>query len=93
MTQTTADPSAPPVYRTWILWGVLLLFLILGTTASAFVVWGLSNALSTGNYLFDGIVVVVSAFGAVVFFLLLSGILYRVDRLRGDLTRKVMLFE
>jgi hypothetical protein len=92
VTDPTPSPAAPD-YRTGTLWGVLCLLLILGTVASALVIWAISNAVVTGDYVFDGAVMLGGAFAAIFFFLLLSGILYRVDHLRGVAHRRVMLFE
>jgi len=89
----STGPESPPVYRTGTLWIVLCALLVLGTVSSALVVWGLLNAYVTGNYVFDAAVVLGGAFAAVFFFLLLSGILYRIDVLRGVPHRRVMLFE
>jgi hypothetical protein len=88
-----AASDSPPVYRTGALWIVLCILLVLGTVSSALVVWGLLNAYVTGDYAFDAAVVIGGAFAAIFFFLLLSGILYRIDVLRGVPHRRVMLFE
>ncbi len=88
-----SEPETAPVrYRTGWLWVVLSLLLLLGTVASAFFVYGLTDLWNTGRLL-DVPILVGGAFVAVVMFLLLAGVLYRVDRLRGVAHREVRLFE
>ncbi len=82
-----------PKYGTGALWGVLTLLLLMGTVASAFVVWGVTDLYSSGRYLLDMAVLLPAAFLAALAFLLIAGILYRVDRIRGVLDRRVELFE
>ncbi len=75
------------------LWTVLTAMLVSGMACLAVVVWALGAALSGGAlwlYLpLAGIAFVVFLFLA----LLAMGIVYRVDRLRGDVARRVRLFE
>lgn len=80
-------------YRTGVLWGVLLLLLMFGTLASAGSVWAVTDLLTSRHYAFDLVVLALTAAAATVLFLLLLGILYRVDRLRGVPHRRVALFE
>ncbi|MCI4336154.1 MAG: hypothetical protein L3K17_03025 [Thermoplasmata archaeon] len=75
------------------LWVVLTLLLLGGTLASAFFVYGLANLLSTGRWMLDVPLLLVGGFAATFLFLLLTGVLYRVDRLRGVPHREVRLFE
>jgi CBS domain containing-hemolysin-like protein len=80
-----------PVWRTGSLWGVLAVLLVLGAVGSATFVYGLL-ALFAGSVLGGA----VAAFGAVVAFLsmlFMIGVLYRVDRYRGALGRRIELFE
>jgi hypothetical protein len=86
---------APPAvtYRTGVLWGVLLLFLIVGTASAAFFVYGLSDLLATGRWFPDLPIAFAGAAVATFTLLLITGILYRVDRLRGRAGRRVSLFE
>ena len=80
-----------PVWRTGSLWGVLAVLLVLGAVGSATFVYGLL-ALLAGSVLGGA----VAAFGAVVAFLsmlFMIGVLYRVDRYRGALGRRIELFE
>ena len=83
----------PPHYRTGALWGVLTVLLLMGTVASAFFVWGLTDLYGNGRYLLDLPVLAISAFLAAVALLLILGILYRVDRLRGTPHRRIELFD
>jgi hypothetical protein len=82
-----------PEYRTGWLWGVLAILLLIGTVAAAFVVYGLTQLFATGNWLVDVPTFVGGAFVACLAMLLLTGMLYRVDRLRGVAHREVRLFE
>jgi hypothetical protein len=81
----------PPKWKTGALWGVLALFLVFGTVGSAAVVFGITGA-AVGQY-WDLLAVPVGAVVAVVSFLLIAGILYRVDRYRGVVGRRIELFE
>jgi len=83
----------PPKYGTGALWGVLTVLLLMGTVASAFVVWGVTDLFGAGRYLWDAAALGVGGFLAALAFLLIAGILYRVDRIRGVLARRVELFE
>lgn len=87
-----ARTPAPP-YRTGVLWGVLALFLLTGTLGAAGVVYGFTGLLAAGRWWVDGPVLLASGLVAVLSLLFLSGILYRVDRLRGVAHREVRLFE
>lgn len=85
------DRPERPQWRTNVLWGVLALFLVLGSVGGATFVYGLSWILS-GAW----IGIPISGFGATVAalaFLFMAGILYRVDRYRGANGRRVELFE
>jgi hypothetical protein len=80
-----------PVWRTGTLWGVLAVLLVFGAVGSGTLVYGVLE-LVAGSW----VGAVVAAFGALVAFLALLfmvGILYRVDRYRGALGRRVELFE
>jgi hypothetical protein len=87
-----SSPAAEtPVWTTGTLWGILALLLVFGAVGSATLVYGVLGALA-GTWL-D---LAVAAFGALVAFLALLfmiGILYRVDRYRGAVGRRVQLFE
>jgi hypothetical protein len=86
---SSAKPE--PKWRTGVLWGVLALFLVIGTAGAATAVYG-ALGLATG-YVFDLIPLAVGAVVAVLGFLFIAGILYRVDRYRGATQRRVELFE
>ena len=87
------EPSPDPKYKTGWLWAILLLFSLGGTVGAIWVVWSVSNLFRTGQILFYGPIAVGAAFLALVCVLFVSGILYRVDRLRGVAHREVALFE
>ena len=86
---SSAKPK--PQWRTGVLWGILALFLVIGTAGAASAVYG-AMGLAAG----DVFAVIPLAAGAVVAalgFLFIAGILYRVDRYRGANQRRVELFE
>jgi hypothetical protein len=87
-----SDPTTPQ-YRYGTLWGVLTLFLLGGVVSSAFVVYGLTDLFTTGRLLIDVPIILVGAFVCSVFLLLIIGILYRVDRVRGVPHRRIELFD
>jgi hypothetical protein len=71
---------------------VLALFLLIGTVAAAFFIYGVSQLAATGNP-WD-VPILVGGFGVAGFMvLLLVGILYRVDSLRGKVHRRMALFD
>jgi hypothetical protein len=80
-----------PHWNTGWLWGILAIFVVVGTVGSATVVYGLLG-LVAGQWA-DAIAIVVGAVVAVLAFLFIAGILYRVDRYRGATERTVRLFE
>lgn len=80
-----------PVWKTGTLWGILGLFLVIGTAGAATFVYGVLG-LAAGDLLY-AIPLAVGALVAVLAFLFLAGILYRVDRYRGATQRRVELFE
>jgi uncharacterized membrane protein len=87
-----SSPSAEkPAWRTGSLWGILAVLLVFGAVGSATFVYGLLAALGGALLGFA-----VAGLGAIVAFLALLftvGILYRVDRYRGAVDRRVELFE
>ena len=88
---TETDPDERPVWRTNVLWGVLAVFLVIGTVGGATFVYGVTFLLF-GDW-FGGVLVVLGAVVATLAFLFMAGILYRVDRYRGANGRRVELFE
>jgi hypothetical protein len=88
MSETAVRP-----YPTGPLWIVLALLLLGGTVASAFFVYGLTDLFGTGRWVRDVPILVAGAFVATFLLLLLTGILYRADRLRGVPHREVRLFD
>jgi hypothetical protein len=87
-----SEPARRP-YPTGPLWAVLALLLLGGTVASAFFVFGLTDLYATGRWPLDLPLLVGGAFVASFLMLLLIGVLYRADRLRGTPHREVRLFE
>ena len=85
--------SFPPQYRTGTLWGILTLFLVIGTVAAASVVYGLTDLFATGRYFLDVPIMAVGALVASLALLFIAGILYRVDRLRGVPHKRVRMFD
>ncbi len=73
------------------LWGTLAVLLVFGTVLMAAAVYGVTG-LAAGDLL-GAVPLVLGSIGAVVIFLLMAGILYRVDRVRGVPHRRVELFE
>jgi uncharacterized membrane protein len=93
-TVTVASPTAEPTeYRYGVIWVVLSVLLVIGTAASAFFVWGVLGLIAGPAYILSGVVAVVALFVAVYVLLLIAGILYRIDRLRGTAHRRIELFE
>jgi hypothetical protein len=90
---TDGTPEPTPQYRTGAIWLVLALLLTVGTVGAAFFVWGLTDLYSMGRYLYDVPAIVVGGIVACFTMLLITGILYRVDRLRGVPHKRVELFE
>jgi hypothetical protein len=80
-------------YRYGTLWGVLALFLLGGVVSAAFVVYGLTDLFTTGHALWDIPIILVGGFVSSVMLLLIIGILYRVDRVRGVPHRRIELFD
>ncbi|MGD0587281.1 MAG: hypothetical protein ABSA63_00580 [Thermoplasmata archaeon] len=86
-----SEPDDRPQWRTNVLWGVLAVFLVLGSVGAATFVYGLTWLLA-GAWV-GGLVAVAGALVAFLAFLFTVGILYRVDRYRGKNGRRVELFE
>ena len=87
------ESPATPQYRTGWLWIVLGVLLLIGTVGAAFVVYGVTDLLQNSDWLLDVPLAVGGAVVASISMLLLTGMLYRVDRLRGVYHREVRLFE
>ena len=80
-----------PVWSTGALWGLLAVLLVFGAVGSATLVYGL--LVVAGGGLAGIAESVVGALVAFLALLFMIGILYRVDRYRGALDRRVELFE
>jgi heme A synthase len=80
-----------PVWRTGALWGILAVLLVFGAVGSATLVFGLLGIVSGSVFgLAEASVGALVAFLALLFTV---GILYRVDRYRGAVGRRVEFFE
>lgn len=82
-----------PRYRTRVLWGVLSGLFLAGLVSSIVGLYALSVAWAGGVSLLWLPLGVVGVLGAILCLLLTLGVVYRVDRLRGNLTRRVEMFE
>jgi hypothetical protein len=84
-------PGDRPTWNTTPLWILLAVLLVLGTLGAATFVFGVLGVMG-GNLLY----LLAVGFGgllAVLAFLFMAGILYRVDRYRGATHRRIELFE
>ena len=88
MTETVAER---PQWRTGTLWGVLAVLLVFGAVGAATLVYGLLG-LVAGAWI-DGAVAAFGGLAAFLALLFMIGVLYRVDRYRGAVGRRVDLFE
>lgn len=87
----TSPEAVRPTWTTGTLWAVLAVLLVFGAVGSATFVYGLL-ALLDGSVL-GAAAATLGAGVAVLALLFTIGILYRVDRYRGAVTRRVELFE
>ena len=85
------DASETPEWKTNVLWGILAVFLVIGSVGGATFVYGVTGW-AAGNWL-DSLIAAVGAVVAFLAFLFMAGILYRVDRYRGKNDRRIELFE
>lgn len=93
-----ASPAAGaeehPVYRTRVLWYVLSGLYAIGAACAIVGIYALSLAWGGGPSLWLWLPVgIVAILGGLFCLWLTLGIMYRVDRLRGNLTRRVEMFE
>ena len=87
----TSPAPEKPVWRTGTLWGILAVLLVFGSVGAATFVYGLLGVVA-GVWV-DAVVAVFGVVVALLAMLFMIGILYRVDRYRGALGRRVELFE
>jgi hypothetical protein len=73
------------------LWVILGAFLVLGATGAATVAYGVVGVFSGQPW--DAVALPIGVVLAVLSFLFMAGLLYRVDRYRGVNTRRIELFE
>jgi hypothetical protein len=85
------ESATTPEWKTNVLWGILAVFLTIGSLGGATFVYGLTGV-ATGSW-FGAVLAIVGATVAFLAFLFMAGILYRVDRYRGKNDRRIELFE
>lgn len=85
------EAAAAPRWKTGWLWGILAVFVVVGSAGAATFVYG-AMGVATGRPI-GFVFVAVGGLAAVLAFLFTLGILYRVDRYRGVTGRRVELFE
>ena len=88
-----SKPKEKSPYKTGALWMVLLVLLVIGTVSSAGFVYGLTGLFDGIPVWIDALAMIVGGFVAVFSILMITGILYKVDKLRGVPHREVRLFE
>jgi heme A synthase len=86
-----SSETSRPVWSTAPLWGILAALLVAGTVGAATAVYGLLELISGSVWGLASIAL--GGLVAVLAFLFMAGILYRVDRYRGANQRRVELFE
>jgi hypothetical protein len=82
-----------PHWNTNVLWGILAVFLVVGTLGGALFVFALTVWLLAGALVLGAVFAAIGATVAFLAFLFMAGILYRVDRYRGVNGRVVKFFE
>lgn len=85
--------KVPPKSRTRIFWYVLTGIFLVGLVFTILGFWALTNLFSGGYWWMWVPVGLVGLAGMIFCMLLTLGILYRVDRLRGNLVRRIKMFE
>lgn len=86
-----SDSTEQPVWKTGTLWGILAVFLVIGTVGAGTLVYGLTGLVAGDP--FDVLAVGIGGVVAALAFLFMAGVLYRVDRYRGATERRFELFE
>jgi hypothetical protein len=86
-----SSATEKPEWRTGTLWGILAVLLVFGTVGAATFVYGVLAAFA--GSLWAIVAIPVGGIVALLAFLFIAGILYRVDRYRGVTHRRVELFE
>ncbi len=80
-----------PRWNTASLWGILAVLLVFGTVGAATFVYGILGVVA--GSLLALLAVGLGGLVAVLAFLFMAGILYRVDRYRGANQRRIEFFE
>ncbi len=91
--ETSPKARPKPRYKTRVLWGVLSGLFLVGLVSFLVGLYALSVAWGGGTALVWLPVGIAGMIGALFCLLLTLGVVYRVDRLRGNLTRRVEMFE
>jgi hypothetical protein len=86
-----SSATTKPEWHTGTLWGILAVLLVFGTVGAATFVYG--ALLAFAGSLWAIVALPLGGIVAVLAFLFIAGILYRVDRYRGVAQRRVDLFE
>lgn len=89
----SASPARLAAKKTRIFWWVLTGIFLAGLGCTIVGFWALSNLYSGGLLLLWIPVGLLGLAGMIYCMLLTLGVLYRVDRLRGNLVRRIRLFE
>lgn len=93
MASSSVAPAEAPHWKTGVLWLILGGFLVAGTVGAAFFVYGLLTLLAGGWVVLYVPILLAGLAAALLSLLFMAGILYRIDRYRGTLTREVKFFE
>lgn len=86
-------PSKAERPKTRWYWIVLTALALIGIAFVALGVWALGFGLGGGSWIISAPLALVGFVGFVFVLLLTMGLVYRVDKMRGDLTRRIELFE
>ncbi len=89
----TERPAEPPRVRTWVIWVVLTLLALAGMACGIAGAEAFASALGGGAVALMLTLGVLGSAGFVFFLYLTLGVVYRLDRLRNPLSRRIRLFE
>ncbi len=86
-------PANPPRVRTWVIWVVLTLLALSGMASGIAGAEAFASALGGGAVALMLPLGILGSVGFVFFLYLTLGVVYRLDRLRNPLSRRIRLFE
>ncbi len=89
----TEPLERPPRVRTWVIWVVLTLLALAGMACGIGGAEAFAAALGGGSVALMLVLGVLGSVGFVFFLYLTLGVVYRLDRLRNPLSRRIRLFE